>query len=212
MQKSLADALFSKVRQSVLGLLFRSPDKDYHLREIARLTKLSAPTVRLELNSLVAAGVAVDSYQGNMRVFRANPECPLFGELRGIAVKTFGIADQVKAVLDGIDGIDIALIFGSVARQADTASSDVDVLIIGSCRYGEVVRALHELSKQIGREINAQVYMRKEFSEKVSEKNHFVIGLLEGQKIFLKGDQHGLEACQFAEPVSSPPHGDSSGT
>lgn len=198
MKKSLADALFSKVRQSVLGLLFRSPENSYHLREIARLTHLSAPTVGLELNSLASAGIVVDSRQGNMRMFRANTECPLFSELRGIAVKTFGIADQIAEMLSGIEGVEIALIFGSVARQEDTASSDIDVLVIGSCGYGDVVRTLYGLSKEIGREINPQVYTREEFAQKASEKNHFVMNLLKSEKIFLKGDQHGLEASQFA--------------
>ena len=174
MSKPLADALFSKVRQSVLGLLFGNSHVVLHLREIARLTGFSAPTVRLELDSLTAAGILTDERQGNQRLFRANQNCPVFEELQGIARKTFGLADRIRTALEGIEGIEIAFIFGSVASGEERAESDVDVFVIGECSYHEVVLALYEVGKYLRREINPQHYTAEEFAARFAEGNAFV--------------------------------------
>lgn len=186
--KSLADALFSRVRQSVLGILFTNPGQQLHLREIARRAGLSAPTVLKELNSLVAAGIITDSKQINVRLFQANPDCPLFDELRSIATKTFGLADRIREALEEIEGVEAAFIFGSVARQEDTAASDVDVLVIGTCGYNEVVLAMHEVGKELRREINPIVYLPGELERKVTEGDSFARNLIDGHRISLKGN------------------------
>jgi len=94
MNKILAKALFSRVRHSVLSVLFSSPEISLHLREIARLTNFSAATVRLELDSLTAAGILTDERKGNQRFFLANRQCPVFDELCSIVKKTSAIANR----------------------------------------------------------------------------------------------------------------------
>lgn len=187
-KKSLADALFSRVRQSVLGILFTNPGQQLHLREIARRAGMSAPTVLKELNSLVAAGIIIDSKMINVRLFQANPDCPLFDELRSIATKTFGLADRIQVAIEGIAGIEVAFIFGSVARHEDTAASDVDVALIGSCSYNEVVLAMHAVGKDLKREVNPVVYEPGELERKVADGDSFARNLICGSRILLKGN------------------------
>lgn len=138
-----------------------------------------------------------------MRVFSANLDCPLFEELRGIAIKTFGIADRIKAALSVIAGIKIAFVFGSIATKTDTATSDIDVLIVGDCSYNEVIHSLHEVGQLLQREINPQLYSADELAQKYAENNHFVTQLFESKKIFLIGDSDGFEACKSAQHVST---------
>ncbi|TXH01835.1 MAG: hypothetical protein E6R09_05915 [Rhodocyclaceae bacterium] len=186
-KKSLADALFSRVRQAVLGVLFANPAQQLHLREIARRAGLSAPTVLKEINSLVSAGIVTDTKLINVRLFQANPDCPLFDDLRSIAVKTFGLADRIRKAIEGIDGVQVAFIFGSVARHEDVAASDVDVLVIGVCSYNEVVLAMHAVGKELRREINTVAYLPGEFVSMIAVGDPFALHVLASPRIPLVG-------------------------
>lgn len=155
MHQSLSAVLFPGYRRRVLGLLLLHPDESLHGREIARRTGLPAGTLTRELKRLAGVGLLTQEKRGNQTLYRANRESPIFPELAGILRKTSELADVVADALDSVsDGIDVAFIFGSVARRAETAGSDVDMLIIGSVDFGVVVDALYPAQQQLGREIN----------------------------------------------------------
>jgi len=67
--------------------------------------------------------------------------------------------------------IDLALVYGSVARQQDTASSDVDVMIVSNTlAYGEVFGALDAASMTLGRKINPTLYTPADWAEITPEE------------------------------------------
>lgn len=97
----LADALFGKTRKALIGTLFANPDKAWHLRELARHAGVSPTMLAKEAGALSAAGIVVESADGQRRIIRANRDCPIFGELAGIARKAIvtrpaGSAKTVK--------------------------------------------------------------------------------------------------------------------
>ena len=80
------DALFGRSRRAVIGLLFAKPHKELHLREIARLAGMSAPTIQRELNILTEAGLLNERRLSNHRLFSANRSNALFPWLEGVAM------------------------------------------------------------------------------------------------------------------------------
>ena len=84
---NLADLLFGTYRRDVLGLLLLHPGESFHVRNIARMTARPANTLYRELATLAAAGLLVRSTQGNQVHYRANTDCPIYDELRGILKK-----------------------------------------------------------------------------------------------------------------------------
>jgi len=125
--------------------------------------------------------------------YKANAKCPIFNELKIIVRKTFGMADVIRQSLEiGADKIQLAFIFGSVARAADDRKSDVDVMVIGAISFGDVVSLLTPAEEDLGREVNAVVYPISEFKQKVNIDHNFVKTVLEGDKIFLIGDESEL--------------------
>lgn len=107
--------------------------------------------------------------------------------------KTSGLADVVAEALEPLSGrVDVAVIFGSVARGTETEGSDVDVLIIGSVDFGTIIDALHPAQQQLRREINPKVFAAAEWKSKLKAKNPFVLDVLANAKIFLLGDEHEL--------------------
>jgi predicted nucleotidyltransferase len=190
---SLIDALFGKTKKAVISVLFAKPDRNWHLRELARATNTSPTMLGKELDLLATAGIVSEEKDGNRRRVWANPACPIFEELRGIARKTAGLADIVKDALSEIPGVEFAFIFGSVARGEERADSDVDVCIIGNASNRAIGEAMNSAEKAVGRPINAIVYKVNELREKVANGNPFMKKMLATQKLFLVGDSDGLD-------------------
>ena len=187
----LADLLFGTYRKKVLSLLLLHPDADYHVRELARQTGTAPGTLHKELARLAAAGLLLRKEQGNQVRYQANQQCPGFPELAGLLRKTTG---AVQVLTDALAPLapTLALIFGSVASGTETASSDVDMLIIGDLGFADVVRATHPAQAELGREINPVIYTTAEFQRRVYTGDPLVAEILAKPKLFLMGTDHDL--------------------
>jgi predicted nucleotidyltransferase len=188
-----ATLFFGSYRRKVLGLLLLHPGTHFHLREIARATHTQPGTVRRELSLLARAGVLERDVQGNQVRFRANESYPIYEELRSILKKTTGVADQLRAALAPLaDSIVSAFIYGSMASGQERPNSDIDLMIIGSVRFEDVIRLIHPYQEELRREINPHVYSATEFKRKAREKNSFIDRILKLPKISVIGDPDEL--------------------
>jgi predicted nucleotidyltransferase len=191
---SLASALFGKSMQAILATLYGRPDEEFYLRELARVAATTASSLQRDLAALVGAGIVLRTLRGHQVYFRANRACPVFDELRGLVVKTFGVADVLKQALQPLsDGIYAAFVYGSVARGEERAASDIDLLVVGEVSFGDVIEALAPAQRKLGREINPTVFPPVEFADKVHEGNHFVTTVLAEEKLFVMGGENELE-------------------
>jgi predicted nucleotidyltransferase len=190
----LADALFSKVQQRVLGLLFVNADRSFYTNEIVRFVDSGIGVVQRELEKLALSGLVTIKKIGNQKHYQANQDTPIFGELRGIMLKTVGLADILRlALLPLSDEIQAAFIYGSIAKGRDTVKSDIDVLIISNeLAYAEVYQLLGAHEANLGRPVNPSIYSMDELMRKLAEGNEFVIRVLEQPKIFLIGSGDDL--------------------
>jgi uncharacterized protein len=186
-------SLFGKTRQALLALLYGRAEEEYLQESLIRLAGLGRGTVQRELGLLARAGVVRRSVRGRQVYFQANPESPIYGELRGLVVKTFGVADAIRAALAPFSGrIRVAFVYGSVARGGERRASDVDVMVIGDLSFAESSDALAQAQRVIGREINPSVYAPADFRAKLAARHHFLRSVLNGEKIFLIGDRREL--------------------
>jgi len=189
----LGTTLFGKTRRAVLSLLYGHPDESFYLRQLARMTGVGMGSLQRELKQLSEAGIIIRSEIGRQAFFKANPDCPLFRELRDIITKTFGVADILREALSSLaDKIRAAFIFGSMASGEFSQSSDVDVMVIGDISFADVVSALSPVQEVLSREINPSVYPPKEFQAKLSEEQHFLKSVLNSPKIFIIGNKNEL--------------------
>ena len=199
---SLSDALFSKVRQRVLAVLFGTPDRSFYANEVIALARSGTGAVQRELAGLAAAGLLTIRKQGNQKHYQANASAPVFAELRGLVLKTMGLADVLLAALLPLAGqIDAAFVYGSVAKQQDTAQSDIDLLIVSSSAstlanlsYADVFGALEAASATLGRTVNPTLYTAEEFNKRLANKNAFVTRVLQQPKIWLIGNEEQSHA------------------
>ena len=189
----LCSGLFGKTRQAVLALLYGRADSSFYTKQVLDAVKIGRGTVQRELKNLTDTSIITREVQGRQVYYRANAQCPIFNELKSIVRKTFGVADVIRQSLETVaDKIQIAFVFGSVARSADDRKSDIDVMVVGRISFGDVVSLLSPAEEKLGREVNPVVYPVAEFKQKMKEDHYFVKTVLEGEKIFLIGDEHEL--------------------
>jgi predicted nucleotidyltransferase len=183
---SISSALFTSTQQRVLGLLFGRVGQSFHTNEIVRLARSGSGAVNRELKKLAAAGLLTATRRGNQMLYQANPDSPVFAELRGLIAKTSGVADHVRLVLAPLAGqIHLAFIYGSVAHGPD---SDVDLLVISdTLSYGAIYPALADAEASIGRPVNPSVYSLSEWRKRVDEENPFVTRVMAQPRILLIG-------------------------
>jgi predicted nucleotidyltransferase len=189
----LCSGLFGKTRQAVLALLHGQADSSFYTKQILDAVKIGRGTVQRELKNLTDAGIITREVQGRQVYYRANKKCPLFNELKSIVKKTFGIADVIRQSLEPVaDKIQVAFIFGSIASGTEQRTSDIDIMVIGETTFDEVVSAISQAEETIQREINSVVYPVAEFRQKIQSNHHFLKTVLEGDKIFVIGDEDEL--------------------
>ncbi len=193
---ALANALFPKVRQRVLSVLFGTPDRSFYANEVIALAQSGTGAVQRELAGLSDAGLLTVSKQGNQKHYQANASSPVFSELRGLVLKTAGLADVLRAALQSLAAqIDLAFVYGSVARQQDTAHSDVDVMIVSAALgYADVFAALEPAANTLGRKLNPTLYTPASLASRLQSDNAFVTRVLQQPKIWLIGSEVQLHA------------------
>ncbi len=191
---SMGDALFSKTQQQVLGLLFGHPDRSYYANEIVRFAGVGIGTVLRELARLSGAGLLTVKKVGNQKHYQANGAAPIFEELCGIARKTFGLGDLLRDALAEIaNEIRTAFVYGSVARGADTAGSDIDVMVVAEeLSYAQLFAVLSPLEGTLGRTVTPALYTPDEFRDKLAADSGFLHRIVESPKIFLIGTEDDL--------------------
>jgi len=191
----ILQALFtSQARVEVLKLFFLRSSSRHYMREISSLTNQPVRAIQRELARLEGAGLLLSSVEGNRKYFQANRQSPVFSELRALMVKTAGIVDQLKKILQTrSDAIHVAFIFGSFARASETSASDIDLMIIGAITSRELSRLLKPLKESLDREMNPVTIRAEEFQENVKKGDSFTQSILEEPKIFLIGDIDELQ-------------------
>lgn len=188
-----ASLLFGAYRRDALALLLLHPEESRHVREIARAIGKAPGTLLRELNALAAAGVLLRKPVGNQVHFQANPDCPIYEELRSILKKTVGVADVLREALAPLGAkVRAAFVYGSVARGDERARSDLDVMVVGEASFGDVVAALAPAQESLRREVNPNVYPALEFRKKLAARDPFLKRVLAGHKIFIVGGEDDL--------------------
>ncbi|MGC0773265.1 MAG: nucleotidyltransferase domain-containing protein [Candidatus Acidiferrum sp.] len=188
--RELSKVLFGQSRRSILALLYGHADEQFYLREIARRAGTGIGATQRELEQLTGAGLLCRVQRGHQVYYQANRKSPIFAELKSIIAKTSGIRDVLHEGLATLaDRIKLAFVYGSTARGEETASSDVDLMVVGEVSFADVVSALGQIESKLGREVNPTVYGPREFREKLAAKNHFLSTVAKEKKLFLIGDE-----------------------
>jgi predicted nucleotidyltransferase len=193
---SLSNALFSKVQQRVLALIFTHPERSFYTSEIVRNVHSGVGAVERELSKLERSGLVSVERIGNQKHYRANQAAPIFDELRGLVEKTVGLAEPIKKSFEPYsDAIKTAFIYGSVAKETDTAHSDIDLMVIGDdMNYSDLYTAIQHAESKLRRKVNPLFLSLKDWQRKASDRGSVVSKISSSPKIFIIGSENDLHS------------------
>jgi predicted nucleotidyltransferase len=192
----VADALFTKVQQRVLAVLFGNHARSFYANELIALACSGSGAVQRELAQLEAAELVTVKRVGNQKHYQANASAPIFEELRGLVLKTSGLVDVLRAALAPLAAqIDRAFIYGSVAKGKDTAKSDIDLMVISEkVAYADLFAALEPATNRLKRTVNPTLYSPIDIEKRILNDNAFVKRVMEQPKLWVMGEGRGFAA------------------
>jgi predicted nucleotidyltransferase len=184
------DRLFgSKTRVSLLSKLLMNADKSWYIRELSRELEIPYSMLYKEVKNLVSLGVINEEKRGKVTLVSVDKSLPFFAELKGLMVKTVGLSDLIKATFSELKQIRYALVYGSFASGEESASSDVDLLIIGAVDEEKVLHVVGGIEKEVEREINYILWSEEEFMERVKSGHHLLRDIASKPVIMLVGKE-----------------------
>jgi predicted nucleotidyltransferase len=112
--------------------------------------------------------------------------------MKGLILKTAGVAGVMQSALEKIEGIKYAFIYGSFARNIEKPESDVDLMVVGKAHLDEIEDILSKVEQQLGRSVNTIFYSLREFRDKINSKDSFIRTVLNSPKIMLIGEENEI--------------------
>lgn len=191
---SPATALFSKVQQRVLALIFSHPERSFYTSEIVRHIDSGVGAVDRELSKLERCGLVSVAWIGNRKHYRANEAAPVFEDLRGLIEKTVGLAEPIKKSFEPYtDSIKSAFVYGSVAKGTDTADSDIDLIVIGDdLNYADLYTAAQRVGNKLRRTVHSLFLTPADWNRKTANKGSVFGKISQSPKIFIIGSEKDL--------------------
>lgn len=196
----VADALFSKVQQRVLALLFGQPSRRFQSAELIRLVAGGTGATQRCLRALLDSELITVTAIGNQRHYQANVSSPVFGELHMIVLRTVALAEPLRKTLTPLrEQIHEAFVFGSIAKGAERASSDVDLMVISdTLGYADLFDRLQAAERQLARTVNPILLTTEGWRKRLARDGSFATRVNSGDKIVI------LEALDGAEGAEQP--------
>jgi hypothetical protein len=183
----------------IISLFTNGFDRDYYIREVEKLLKISPRTAQLILEDLENKGIIESKVKGKIKSYKlkinelSNRYLTFVEQYKSIAFmeKNLLVKEVIDKISPFIDGIGI--IFGSYAKGISNKESDLDIFVAGDYEKEEIKK----VSRNLGIEISIKCYPLKTFEKNVNRdilltevlKNHIVFKNVEMfiQKVLKNG-------------------------
>jgi predicted nucleotidyltransferase len=182
----LSKLFTSKVRVGILSLLLFNQDKDYHLREIARLINSLPGPVSRELDNLRLFNLIKVKTKGQLSIYSINQDCIFLEDLKNIFIKTDYLGTLIKTEL--INKVKYCLIYGSFAKGTENSNSDIDLLVISEIKEDVLLKIIKKIEDITKREINFILWNENTFKTK-AKSNHLLKTINQNNIIMLVGEE-----------------------
>ena len=188
----LEDLIISRVRVKLLELFLSNPGKIFHVRDMVRRTNEEINAVRRELAHLEKAGMLTKEPRANRLYYTFRKDYPLYFELLELVAKTSGLGKDLLKNRAKLGKIKFVMVSGGFIRKLPPAEERVDLLIVGNLVLPELSQIVKAEEVRCEREINYTVMTEEEFKFRKSRRDPFILGILEGSRVMIIGDEEEL--------------------
>lgn len=151
----------SKTRVKLLLKFFLNSKTKAYLRSLESEFGESTNAIRGELNRLEEAGMLTSSVEGKKKIFQANTEHPLFGEIHNILLKQVGLDKIIENVINRLGDVERVFLIGTFAKGMD--SQIIDLIFIGDIDKSYLLNLVDKVEGLIHRKIRYLIYNQEEF-------------------------------------------------
>lgn len=191
MRSTLDQLLGSRTRAKILRLLLTNPEKSYFVREIVRKVREHLNSVRRELTLLTDIGVIVASGEKVKRYYQAQPEYPLFAELKALIFKAEVLEEQqLLTSIQDSGRLTLLVLTGFFVNRTDTQT---DILIVGTVNRRRLQTLMTSFQEHFDRELHYTVLTKQEYLYRHSLTDRFLYGILNGPKIVVVDKRGNLK-------------------
>ncbi|MGE4238873.1 nucleotidyltransferase domain-containing protein [Ramlibacter sp.] len=195
---TLLDALIPRREQRLLRALVLHPDRSFSVNELCRLGGDSKSASMAIIERFSKSGLIGEERVGNQRRMRFNEAWPLAQELRTMCVKSFGVAEPIREALGPlIDRVQLAFVFGSVAKGTDHAGSDIDLMVVGEVTTVDLIEAMRSLDEQLMRPVSFNIYSPVEWQR--MQKDPVIASIMAEPRIII---HERTDATQSPKPAA----------
>lgn len=197
---SYSDAFFNPIQSELLRTLYADEKRPWYQRELAAYLEIPLTTLQRELQELVRVGFLVATQRGRKMLYRLNSSCPIHNEVRSILVKTYGVVDEIAALLRPFNkSIESSFVrdTGPALHQADFP---IVVHVIGTVDLDELRPKIWQLSNRLGRQIRIDYQAQWVFEQHVRLRHPVAMDIMNCRKIWLKGDAGTLTKLKTHRP------------
>src|SRR3989338_4117868 len=168
----------------IISLFTNGFDREYYIREVEKLLKISPRTAQLILEDLENKGIIESKVKGKIKAYKlkiselSNRYLAFAEQYKSIAFieKNLIVKEVIEKIGRFVNGIGI--IFGSYAKGTSNKESDLDIFVAGGYEKEEIKK----VSINLGIEISIKCYPLKTFEKNVNQdillkevlKNHIV--------------------------------------
>lgn len=180
--------MFGATQLLILAILSETPQREYYLHEIGRILGKKPGVFQIGINSLEKQGLVLSRKQGPLRLFKINEQHPLYQEIKSMARKTVGVEAELKKLVNELDAVRSALIYGSYAKDNMRSDSDVDLLLVtGDLKIEDkLVKELARLERLFQRDVNYKLYDERDYQQRLRNKDPFLSEILSDKHIVIK--------------------------
>lgn len=115
---------------NVLRLFFENPNREFNIREVARILELSPASVSVKLRKFAKNGILGESKERNFIFYRANMDSEFFRDL-----KLFYNLRKLResGLIESLNNFYLKptiILYGSFSKGLDVEESDIDLVVI----------------------------------------------------------------------------------
>ena len=158
----------SKTRVKLLLKFFLNSNTRSYLRSLETEFGESTNAIRIEINRFEQAGMLSSELVGNKKMFRANLEHPLFGEIHNILLKYVGLDRIVEDVIKRLGEVQRVYLVGEFSKGL--YSGLIDLVLVGDIDTNYLVMLIEKTEKLVSRKIRYVIYSETEFAKSKTDQ------------------------------------------
>lgn len=173
----------SRTRVKLLKLFLTNPNTAFFVRELTRKIDEQLNSVRRELANLTNLGMVLSNSHDDKKFFQLNPAFVLNEELKAVLLKSQLLTEQdlIKRLREA-GKIKYLALTGLFTGAKSTAT---DILIVGKVDKNLLTRVIDRFQKEVGKEVNYTVLSTREFNERRSLGDKFIVTVLNSPKVIV---------------------------